>query len=74
MSDGWKLAAVFFGCIGAAAIIYQLNQGTLAQSGFSAISSAISTAFSSSSTSKSTTPTSGSNKKTSHSASYTTLV
>lgn len=48
MSDGWKVALVFIGVIGAAAIIYQLNQGTLAQTGASTFTSAIGTAFSSS--------------------------
>lgn len=53
--SGWKVVGVFFGTLGAAAIIFQLNQGTVAQSFFSAVKSAFGTAFTSA---QSATPTS----------------
>jgi hypothetical protein len=48
MSEGWKVAAVFFGVVGGAAIIFQLNQGNVATSVFTFLQSAIGDAFTSS--------------------------
>jgi len=58
MSEGWKVAAIFFGTVGGAAIIFQLNKGTLATGFFSFITSAIGDAFSGSSSTSSTSTTS----------------
>lgn len=54
MSDFWKVAGVFIGVIGAAAIIYQLNKGTLAQTASTGFTTAIGDAFASGSSSGST--------------------
>jgi hypothetical protein len=51
MSEGWKVAGIFFGVIGAAAIIFQLNQGTLVASVTSFLQGAVGDAFTSSSSS-----------------------
>jgi hypothetical protein len=59
MSEGWKVAGIFFGVIGAAAIISQLNKGTLVQSVSSFLTSAVGDAFSSSSTTTTGTSTAG---------------
>lgn len=45
MSDLAKVAAIFFGTIGAAAIIFQLNKGNLVQQGSSVVTSGINAAF-----------------------------
>lgn len=47
MSDFWKIGLTFISLLGAAAIIYQLNQGTLAQTGFNTFGSVVGTIFSS---------------------------
>lgn len=76
MSDGWKVAATFIGVIGAAAIIFQLNQGTLFQSGVGGITTALGDAFSSPSgsagnpISATTGSTSGPTNKTTHTQQY----
>ncbi len=68
MSDFWKVAGVFIGVIGAAAIIFQLNKGTLVQSGANTFTTAIGDAFSSAPATPAPAPT----NKTPHTTSYST--
>ena len=55
MSDALKVFGTFIGVIGAAAIIYQLNQGTLFQSAAGTFQNSIGAAFSPSPNSSSKT-------------------
>jgi hypothetical protein len=43
----WKVAGVFVGVLGAVAIIFQLNQGTLAQSGATTLGGIVNDMFAS---------------------------
>ncbi len=63
MSDFAKVAAIFFGTIGAAAIIFQLSKGNLVQQGSNVVTSGINAAFTSSPSKPSSKPT---NKTTSN--------
>lgn len=55
MSDFWKVAATFIGVIGAAAIIFQLNKGTLVKQGTGAFTTVIGDAFTTAPTNKTST-------------------
>jgi hypothetical protein len=61
MSEGWKVAGIFFGVIGAAAIIFQLNQGTLVASVTSFLQGAVGDAFTSSSSTPAPASSTGTN-------------
>jgi hypothetical protein len=62
MGDGtfWKVAGTFVALLGAAAIIFQLNQGTLVQTGASTFGSVAGDAFAAAGTSPAGTAQSGS--------------
>jgi hypothetical protein len=48
MSEFWKIGLTAVSLLGVAAIIFQLNQGTLAQAGLTTFSNVVGTAFTSS--------------------------
>jgi hypothetical protein len=71
-SGFWKVVGTFIAVLGAAAIIFQLNQGTLFQTGANTFGSVVGDAFAASSSSPAGTAANGSGSSTTPSGSHIT--
>lgn len=69
-SGFWKVVGSFIAVLGAAAIIYQLNQGTLVQTGASTFGSVVGDAFAAPSTSPAASSANGAGASTSPSGTH----